>query len=89
MPILLISFWTKFFAPSIWIPNAAPVLNDYLKVIWQNTTFSARGGLLLDSDHVDALKKIKYLESKHQRTAEEELNIAEAPQFGHGLKDLK
>jgi len=42
-----------------------------------------------DSDHVDALKKIKYLESKHQRTAEEEMSIAEAPQFGHGLKDLR
>ena len=32
-----------------------------------------RSGLLLDSDHVDALDKIRYLESKHQRTAEEEL----------------
>jgi len=46
-------------------------------------------GILGDSDHVDALKKIKYLESKHQRTAEEEMSIAEAPQFGHGLKDLR
>lgn len=44
---------------------------------------------MLDSDHVDALEKIKYLESKHQRTAEEELAVAEAPQFGHGLKDLR
>ena len=51
--------------------------------------FLARSGLLLDSDHVDALQKIKYLESKHQRTAEEELAVAEAPQFGHGLKDLR
>ncbi len=33
----------------------------------------ARSGLLLDSDHADALEKIKYLESKLQRTAEEEL----------------
>ena len=48
-----------------------------------------RSGLLLDSDHVDALEKIRYLESKHQRTAEEELAVAEAPQFGHGLKDLR
>jgi hypothetical protein len=46
-------------------------------------------GILGESDHVDALKKIKYLESKHQRTAEEEMSIAEAPQFGHGLKDLR
>jgi len=43
----------------------------------------------LDSDHVDALQKIKYLETKHQRTAEEELTVSEAPQFGHGLKDLR
>ena len=49
----------------------------------------ARSGLLLDSDHVDALQKIKYLETKHQRTAEEELAVAEAPQFGQGLKDLR
>lgn len=51
--------------------------------------YSARSGLLLDSDHVDALQKIKYLESKHQRTAEEELAVSEAPQFGHGLKDIR
>ena len=43
----------------------------------------------MDSDHTDALEKIKYLESKHQRTAEEELAVSEAPQFGHGLKDLR
>jgi hypothetical protein len=46
-------------------------------------------GLLMDSDHTDALKKIRYLESRHQRTAEEELSVTEAPQFGHSLKDLK
>ena len=44
---------------------------------------------MLDSDHVDALQKIKYLETKHQRTAEEELAVAEAPQFGHSLKDVR
>ena len=54
-----------------------------------NYQFLAGVGILGDSDHVDALKKIKYLESKHQRTAEEEMSIAEAPQFGHGLKDLR
>ena len=43
----------------------------------------------MDSDHTDALQKIKYLESKHQRTAEEELAVSEAPQFGHSLKDLR
>jgi hypothetical protein len=40
----------------------------------------ARSGLLLDSEHADALEKIKYLESKLQRTAEEELAVSEAPQ---------
>ena len=44
-------------------------------------------GLLLDSDHEEALKKIKYLESKHQKTAEEELSAPEAPQFGHPLRN--
>ncbi len=34
------------------------------------------------------MQKIKYLESKHQRTAEEELAVVEAPQFGHNLKDI-
>ena len=43
---------------------------------------------MLDSDHADALEKIKYLESKHQRTAEEEFAVSEAPQFGHPLKDI-
>ena len=51
-------------------------------------SISARSGLLLDSDHADALEKIKYLESKLQRTAEEELAVSEAPQFGHSLKDI-
>ena len=51
--------------------------------------FTARSGLLLDSDHTDALQKIRYLESRHQRTAEEELSVTEAPQFGHSLKDLR
>merc|ERR1719402_158301 len=46
-------------------------------------------GLLLDSEHEDALEKIKYLESKHQRTAEEELTAPEAPQFGHPLKNVQ
>ena len=49
---------------------------------------SARSGLLLDSDHTDALEKIRYLESKHQRTAEEEMAVSEAPHFGHQLKDV-
>ena len=48
----------------------------------------ARSGLLLDSDHTDALEKIRYLESKHQRTAEEEMAVSEAPHFGHQLKDV-
>ena len=50
--------------------------------------FLARSGLLLDSDHTDALEKIRYLESKHQRTAEEEMAVSEAPHFGHQLKDV-
>lgn len=45
-------------------------------------------GLLLESEHTEALAKIKYLESKHQRTAEEELSAPEAPQFGRPLKDI-
>jgi hypothetical protein len=49
---------------------------------------TSRSGLLLDSDHTDALEKIRYLESKHQRTAEEEMAVSEAPQFGHQLKDV-
>ena len=48
----------------------------------------ARSGLLLDSEHTDALAKIRYLESKHQRTAEEEMAVSETPQFGHQLKDV-
>ena len=28
------------------------------------------------------------MESKHQRTAEEEMAVSEAPQFGHQLKDV-
>ena len=43
---------------------------------------------MLDSEHSDALEKIRYLESKHQRTAEEEMAVSEAPQFGHKLKDV-
>ena len=50
---------------------------------------AARSGLLLDSEHTDALEKIRYLESKHQRTAEEEMATAEAPVFGHNLRSLK
>lgn len=34
------------------------------------------------------MSKIKYLESKHQRTAEEELAAPEQPQFGHPLKNI-
>ena len=45
-------------------------------------------GLLLDSDHHEALDKIKYLESKHQKTAEEELSAPEPPQFGRQLKNI-
>merc|ERR1719278_1890866 len=45
-------------------------------------------GLLLDSDHQDALDKIKYLESKHQKTAEEEMAAPEKPQFGRQLKNV-
>ena len=43
---------------------------------------------MLDSEHTDALEKIRYLESKHQRTAEEEMAVSERPQFGHQLKNL-
>lgn len=43
---------------------------------------------MLDSEHSDALEKIRFLESKHQRTAEEEMAVSEAPQFGHELKNL-
>ena len=65
--------------------------NIFSKVLVNNYTVSyhsARSGLLLDSDHTDALEKIRYLESKHQRTAEEEMAVSEAPQFGHQLKDV-
>ena len=34
------------------------------------------------------MQKIKHLESKHQRTAEEELAAPEPPQFGHPLKNV-
>lgn len=44
---------------------------------------------MLDSEHTDALQKIKYLESKHQKTAEEEMAMSEVPAFGHGLKNLR
>ncbi len=50
---------------------------------------TARSGLLLDSEHEGALQQIRYLESKHQKTAEEELMITEAPAFGHKLKSLR
>ena len=50
--------------------------------------FLAGKGLLLDSDHQEALDKIKYLESKHQKSAEEELSAPEPPQFGRQLKNL-
>ncbi|CAB4067573.1 TTN [Lepeophtheirus salmonis] len=49
---------------------------------------SSRSGLLLDSEHTDALEKIKYLESKRRRMDDQEVIITEAPQFGHVLKDL-
>ena len=52
-------------------------------------TFSARGNLLLDSEHADALDKIQYLETKQRRRVEEDAPIAEPPQFGHPLKNLK
>lgn len=42
----------------------------------------------MDSEHSYALEKIRYLESKHQKTAEEELMVSEHPQFGHPLKDV-
>ena len=50
---------------------------------------TARSGLLLESEHSDALEKIRYLESKHQRTAEEELVVPEVPVFGHPLKSIR
>ena len=53
-----------------------------------NIQISGGKGLLLDSDHVDALSKIRYLESKHQKTAEEEMAVREAPQFGRPLKNV-
>ena len=43
----------------------------------------------MESEHADALEKIKYLESKHQKTAEEEMLMSEAPIFGHPLKNLR
>merc|ERR1719474_1512441 len=52
-----------------------------------NVKIASGQGLLLESEHSEALAKIKYLESKHQRTAEEELAAPEAPHFGHPLKD--
>ena len=53
-----------------------------------NVKIATGKGLLLDSEHSEALEKIKYLESKHQKTAEEELSAPEAPQFGHKLKNV-
>merc|ERR1719357_1082775 len=53
-----------------------------------NISIATGKGLLLDTDHQDALNKIRYLESKHQKTAEEELAAPEAPQFGRPLKDI-
>jgi titin len=53
-----------------------------------NISIATGKGLLLDTDHQDALNKIKYLESKHQKTAEEELSAPEKPQFGRQLKNL-
>ena len=53
-----------------------------------NIVISSGKGLLLDSDHQDALDKIKYLESKHQKTAEEEMAAPEKPQFGRPLKNI-
>lgn len=43
----------------------------------------------MDSEHADALEKIRYLESKHQRTAEEEMIVPEVPLFGHPLKSIR
>lgn len=43
---------------------------------------------MLDTDHQEALNKIKYLESKHQKTAEEEMAAPEPPQFGRPLKNI-
>ena len=62
--------------------------NRYSPILLRNIKIAARSGLLLDSEHSDALEKIRYLESKHQRTAEEEMAVSEAPQFGHQLKDV-
>ena len=53
-----------------------------------NIVIATGKGLLLDSDHQEALNQIRYLESKHQKTAEEELSAPEAPQFGRQLKNL-
>jgi len=53
-----------------------------------NISIATGKGLLLDTDHQDALNKIKYLESKHQKTAEEEMAAPEAPQFGRQLKSV-
>ena len=53
-----------------------------------NIVIATGKGLLLDSDHQEALNKIKYLESKHQKIAEEELSAPEPPQFGRQLKNL-
>ena len=43
----------------------------------------------MDSEHTDALQKIKYLESKPRRPDEEESTIQEKPAFGHPLRSLK
>merc|ERR1719347_1293001 len=53
-----------------------------------NINIATGKGLLLDTDHQDALNKIRYLESKHQKTAEEEMAAPEAPQFGRQLKSV-
>jgi len=53
-----------------------------------NISVASGKGLLLESEHQEALGKIKYLESKHQKTAEEELAAPEAPQFGRPLKNV-
>jgi hypothetical protein len=49
---------------------------------------SARSDLQLESDHAEAMQKIRYLEAKHHRTVEEEQVAPEAPLFGHPLKSL-
>lgn len=71
--------------------NIASKFYTFTFTIIRFTNFNlikAGKGLLMDTDHQEALNKIKYLESKHQKSAEEELAAPEPPQFGRQLKNV-